>query len=82
MLDKTTLQTLRAFADGYIACAQTHEGIDDEWEDYGKFCLNFYDNEEKLIVAVYPIVEYQQDGKTLRTEDMSKCLCENLLEAV
>jgi hypothetical protein len=71
-------QKLRVFADGYIACAQTYEGIDDEWVDYEGYCLNFHDNGEKLIVAVYPIVPTENG---LVTQDCNNPVFENLLES-
>lgn len=75
-MNKQTIGILRAFAEGYIGCAQRYEGIDDEWEDYLGYCLNFYDNGDTVIVAVYPIIT-TADG--FKKEDMNNCLIENLL---
>ena len=80
-MDKATKEKLKTFAEGYIASAQNYEGIDDEWVDYMGFCLNLYDNGERLSVSVYPIIEYEKRGKKYLTQDVNNCLCENLLEA-
>lgn len=81
MIKAEVKDKLKAFAEGYIACAQTHEGIDDEWEDYLDYCLNFYNNGEEVTVSVYPLIHYQNEaGKHLTTQDTSDCLISNLLE--
>lgn len=78
-MDKALKKALKDFAQGYIACAQNYEGIDDEWQDFMNYCLNFYDNGKELIVSVYPLKEITYEGKTYMKEDMNNCLCENLL---
>jgi hypothetical protein len=81
-MNNETKTQLLAFAHGYIACAQTHEGIDDEWVDYDDYCLNFYDNGEKVIVSVYPMHYVEgEGGKLYHTQDCNNPVFENLLES-
>ena len=75
-------EKFEAFAEGYLACARTCEGIEDEWVDYEDHCFNFYHNGERFIVSVYPMHYVESDGKLYLTQDTDNPVFEDLLGAI